>query len=438
MSHANSRREFLKRVGLSATVAPFLMNRPSLGFSNQQRRKQRLVILFSPNGVIPETFWPTNTPDGFTLPESLEPLEPYRDQLLSLHGVNDQVRGDGDNHMRGIGCLLTGVELFAGNLQGGSHTPAGWSRGISIDQEIKNFLQQHPASRTRFGSLEQGVLVPERADTWTRISYAGPNKPVAPINDPYQLFQKLYGESKGRESLASVLDTLEEDLAKLKQQMSAEDRHLLDEQTTFVREMEQELQQAAQQTTTHAMPPLEPGIDINNDNMPAISKMQIDLLVNSFANDFARISTLQYTRSVGQARMSWVGIDEKHHSLSHEPDSNIEAREKLTKINRWYCQQVAYLAERLQATPEPGGEGTLLDNTLIVWTNELGKGNNHTLDNTPFVLVGGGLDFQMGRALELDRVSHNRLLMALAGGFGHRMATFGNPDFCAGGPLNLA
>ena len=83
------------------------------------------------------------------------------------------MRGDGDSHMRGIGCLLTGVELFPGNVQGGGNTPAGWSSGISIDQEIKEALQAKAATRTRFGSLEFGVQVPDHADTWTRMVYAG-------------------------------------------------------------------------------------------------------------------------------------------------------------------------------------------------------------------------------------------------------------------------
>ena len=172
-----------------------------------------------------------------------------------------------------------------------------------------------------------------------------------------------------------------------------------------------------------------------NDNIPRISKLQIDLLVNSLAADFARVATLQYTNSVGQARMRWLGIGEGQHDLSHEPDSKAEAQSKLTRINHWYCEQLAYLTQRLAATPEPGGAGTLLDNTLIVWTNELGKGNSHTLDNIHFVLVGGGLDFRMGRSLKYARVPHNRLLLSLAHGFGHHLARFGNPDFCGDGPL---
>jgi hypothetical protein len=338
--------------------------------------------------------------------------------------------------MRGIGCLLTGIELFPGNVQGGGGTPAGWASGISIDQEIKNFLQNDPATRTRFGSLEFGVMVPERADTWTRMVYSGPNKPVAPIDDPYRMFQKLYGSLKDQESLKSILDDLGADLAKVRSAVSAEDRQILDEHATLVREMEEELRSGSHMEVGHAVPELEPGVKKDNDNIPRISKLQIDLLVNSFAADFARIATLQYTNSVGQPRMRWLGINEGQHDLSHKPDKDADAQEKLTRINRWYCEQMAYLAQRLAETPEPGGGGSLLDNTLIMWTNELGKGNSHTLNDIPWVLVGNGLDFKMGRSLKYGRVAHNRLLMSLAHGFGHRIQRFGNPDFCGDGPLS--
>jgi hypothetical protein len=436
MASPNSRRAFLRDLGLSAAALPFVTNLPCLAAPPQQKqRKQRLIVIFSPDGIVPTTFWPDETGANFTLKESLKPLEPFKDKTLILHGVCDRIRGDGDGHMRGIGCLLTGIELFPGNVQGGSDTPAGWSSGISIDQEIKNYLQNNPATRTRFGSLEFGVMVPQHADTWTRMSYAGPNKPLAPIDDPYQMFGKLYGRMKDQESLKSVLDDLKQDLDKVRSKVGAEDRHILEEHTTFVREMEKELK-AANKTASHPVPVLEPGVHRDNDKMPQLSKMQIDLMVNSFANDFARVATFQYTNSVGQARFRWLDISEGQHDLSHEPDSNAVAQEKLTRINKWYCEQLAYLAKRLAETPEPGGGGSLLDNTLIVWTNELGQGNSHTLNNIPFVLVGGGLNFKMGRSLKYPRVAHNRLLMSLAHGFGHRITKFGNPDFCGDGPLN--
>lgn len=436
MSNPRTRREFIRDVGLSAAAVPFILNLPSLGFAQSLRRKQRLIVMFSPNGVVPKTFWPDEEGETFTLKESLKPLESIKDRSLILHGVCDKIRGDGDSHMRGIGCLLTGTELFPGNVQGGSDTPAGWSTGISIDQEIKNYLQADAATRTRFGSLEFGVLVPERADTWTRMSYAGANKPIAPVDDPYQMFDKLYGRVEDRESLKSVLDDLQEDMRKLGGKLSKEDRRLLEEHTQWVRDMEKELESTPDEIG-HAVPTLEKGIEEKNENMPRLSKMQIDLLVGSFAADFARVATLQYTNSVGGARMRWLGVSDGHHSLSHKPDSDEKAQEHLTRINKWYCEQLVYLAKKLADTPEPGGEGSLLDNTLIVWTNELGKGNSHTLNDIPFVLVGGGLDFRMGRSLKYRRTPHNRLLLSLAHGFGHRLERFGNPNYCGDGPLNL-
>lgn len=116
--------------------------------------------------------------------------------------------------------------------------------------------------------------------------------------------------------------------------------------------------------------------------------MQIDLLVNSFVNDMARVATLQFTKSVGGARMNWLDIKEGHHALSHE-DKDEAVAAKLVKINQWFAGELAYLVQKLASTPEPGGEGMMLDNTLIVWTNELGRGSSHTLDNIPFLLVGG-------------------------------------------------
>jgi hypothetical protein len=430
-----SRREAARRLGVSMASLPLLMNLPSLGWANTQQRRQRMIVVFSPNGTLPEKFWPDEEGEQFNLKPIMESFEPFKQQLLVGHGLCDKIRGDGDNHMRGIGCLLTGDELFPGNIQGGSDTPAGWASGISIDQEIKNFLQQNPATQTRFGSLEFGVGVPDRADTWTRMSYSGPNKPIAPIDNPYQMFDRLYGRLADQDNLRSVLDGIRLDLQKMRSVVSNEDRKTLEEHETLVRELEQQLQATRGQDVGHAMPVLDPGVRDENDNLPALTRMQTELLVNAMVGDFARIATFQFTNSVGQARMKWVGVEEDHHNLSHEPDDNAAAQEKLLKINRWYAEQIAYLCQRLADTPEPGGAGSMLDNTVVIWTNELGKGNSHTLDNIPFVFIGGGMPWKMGRSLKFGEIPHNRLLLSLAHGFGHSIEKFGNPDYCQDGPL---
>ncbi|MEW6305992.1 MAG: DUF1552 domain-containing protein [Verrucomicrobiota bacterium] len=435
--NAIHRRHFIKQLGISAASLPFLMGLPSLGLASPARPRQRLVIMFSPNGTIPDSFWPSEQGRDFQLKEIMTPLESFKDRMLVLHGVCNKVRGDGDNHMRGMSCLLTGIELFPGNIQGGSHTPAGWASGISIDQELKNYFQSKEDTRTRFGSIEFGVGNIDRADPWTRMSYAGPNKPVAPISDPYQMYKKLYGQLKDKESLQSILDDVQGDLKKVSKIISAEDRRLLEEHEALVRQMEREIKDSDRQKLRVTPPAFEEGVADQNDNIPRLSRMQIDLLINSFVNDMARVATLQFTKSVGSARMNWLDVKEGHHTLSHE-DKDPAVAAKLVKINKWFAGELAYLTQRLATTPEPGGEGMMLDNTLIIWTNELGRGSSHTLDNIPFVLIGGGFGFQMGRSLKLDKVPHNRLHLALAHAVGHRIETFGKASLCDGGPLDLS
>src|SRR5678815_3015511 len=335
--NAIHRRQFIKSLGLSAASLPFIVGLPSLGLAAPARPRQRLIVMFSPNGTIPTAYWPDEIGTDFKLKEILSPLAPFQDRMLVLKGLSNKVRGDGDNHMRGMSCLLTGIELFPGNIQGGSDTPAGWASGISIDQEIKNYFQSREETRTRFGSLEFGVGVTDRADPWTRMSYAGPNQPIAPISDPYQMYAKLYGQMRDKENLQSVLDEVRGDLKKVRKLISAEDRKLLDEHAALVRQMEKELAEAGRRTLRVAPPSLAEGVADQNDNVPRLSRMQIDLLINSFVNDMARVATLQYTKSVGQAQMKWLNISDNHHSLSHEPDKDEAAQEKLIKINKWFA-----------------------------------------------------------------------------------------------------
>jgi len=432
-----NRRDFLRKLGLSAAALPLLGGLTSLQAAEPTAAKQRVIFVFSPNGTVPSEFWPEGEGSNFKLKRILQPLAPFKDKMLTLKGVNNLVRGDGDSHMRGMSCLLTGIELFPGNIMGGGGQPAGWARGPSIDQEIRRFLQSKPATKTRMGSLEIGVAVGNRADPWTRWSYVGANQPVAPISNPYDLFDKLYGQMKESESMVSVLDGLRDDLATVSRAVDAKDRGLLDQHTTALRELERNMKE--QQTSGALIVPASPsiGVTMENDNIPVVTKMQTELLVSAFQNDLARVASFQFSNSVGSIRMKWIGIEEGHHSLSHDPDLNTGSVEKLTKINTWFAEQIAFLAKRLQETPEPNGTGSMLDHTTIIWTNELGKGNSHALEDIPWVLIGGGLGFKTGRALKYTKTAHNRLHLALAHAFGHRLDAFGNPALCNGGPLNL-
>ncbi len=164
--------------------------------------------------------------------------------------------------------------------------------------------------------------------------------------------------------------------------------------------------------------------------------MQTELLVSAFQADFTRVATLQFTNSVGQASMTWLGIQERQHTLSHKPNSDTDAQEKLTKINAWYASEIAHLAQRLAETPEPGGSGSMLDHTTILWTNELGEGNSHSHKDIPWAFIGRGLGFKGGQMVDAGGVPHNRLLLSIAHGMGlTNLSQFGNPDFCSDGPI---
>lgn len=439
---SNNRRRFLRDLGLGVAAMPFLAGLPSLRAAEHTAQpRKRLIIMFSPNGTLPDEFWPDNFgPDeSLQLKPMLVALKDFREQTLILKGVHNKVEGDGDSHMRGMSCLLTGTELNPGNIQGGGHTPAGWASGISIDQEIRRFFQSRDQTKTRFGSLEFGVAVPNRADPWTRMCYLGSDRPIAPIDDPGQMLKKLYGGTQDRETVASVLDQVREDLNRVSSKLSNADRSLLEEHMQTVRQLELDIAAASEDTLLlHPEPEIDPNIELVNDNTPAISRMQIELIVNALANDMTRVASLQYMRSVGQARMRWLDIQEGHHSLSHEPDGNQSAHDKLKRINGWFAGELAFLAKRLAETPAPEREDeNLLDHTQIVWINELGKGNSHTLNNIPFLLVGGGSGFKTGRALDLEGAAHNRLWLAVAQGLGHDLRSFGTKEYCDGGPLVL-
>ncbi len=437
-----TRRSLFRRLGVSPLVVPLLSALPSvravLGAGVKSVRPRRVVFVFTPNGTVPEEFWPVERDGRMEFGKILAPLAPWRDRCLVLKGISNKVRGDGDGHMRGMSCLLTGIELFPGNIQGGSDTPAGWASGISIDQELKGYFQKNEATRTRFGSLELGVAVPDRADPWTRWSYGGPNRPMTPMSDPGQVLRYLYGHMKERETMGSVLDGVRGELRTAAGRLPAEDRAMLERHLELVREMEGGLKREADEKLRVGPPEIAEGGGSGNDSIPENMKRQTALLVNAFANDMARVASLQFTNSVGGARMTWLGIQEGHHALSHDPDLNVDSLGKLIRINTWLGEQVGQLVKQLAETPEPAGEGSLLDHTTVIWTNELGKGNSHTHDNIPFVLIGGGHGFRGGRMLTLGNVAHNRLWLSLAQTSGHELTRFGNAGLCEGGALELS
>ena len=164
----------------------------------------------------------------------------------------------------------------------------------------------------------------------------------------------------------------------------------------------------------------------------ADAHFQIQQTVRALACDLTRVATIQYGKGLGALSLRPIGISDSWHSLSHEGDGNADAQQKLTDLNRYIAGRFAKLLTEMKNVPE--GDGTLLDNSVVLWVNELGKGNNHDHDDVPIVMAGnlGGVFGPGGRHLEFGERPHNDLLITLCHAFGQEVQTFGRPELCSG------
>ncbi|HET6148222.1 MAG TPA: DUF1552 domain-containing protein [Polyangia bacterium] len=398
----------------------------------------RFVVMFSPNGTLPGAWNPMGTETSFTLSPILQPLAEHQGDLVVVRGV-DQQGGGGDGHQNGMGGMLTGQPLNAGPFAGAGSAPAGWPNGPSVDQRVAEVL----GTGTKLRSLELGVQV-GAADNWGRMVYRAANQPLPPEDDPARVYADVFADLHAdpavlaalRARRRSILDTVAAQYARLSARLGGDDRARIDRHLTAVREIELRLTTPFAGATAACQDPAPAPAPATsrNDDFPAIGALQIDLLVMALACDVARVASLQWSRSVSQTRFTWLtpAIPEVHHDLSHRPDNDGVAADKLVRINRWYATQLATLMSKLKAIPE--GDGTLLDHTLILWCNELAVGNVHSRVDAPYVLGGrAGGRLATGRYLTYaGDVPHNNLMVSILNAMGIPDQTFGKPDWCTG------
>lgn len=439
---ASSRRTFLQGLGAAGVLTPFLpmLSRETDAAPGDGPR--RIVLLFSANGTLHEDWVPSGSESDFTLGPILSPLEVYKDRMIVLDGLEVSRDGVGDGHQKGMGHLWTGSRLLEGNEfpGGGNSGSAGWGGGISVDQHIANAI----GDETAYKSLEFGVQT-RNANIWSRMCYAGPNQPIAPEDSASAMFDRLFADldvdsdelNKIKARRQSVIDVVKGDLDQIMlNHGSAEDKLKIDAHLESIRAVEQRINAVV----PACEPPMAPGGGFDegaNDNFPEVGRRQMDLLAMSLGCDLTRVASLQFSRSVSGTRFTWLGHSQSHHDLSHLGNSDPVMQNGIREINVWYAEQIKYLMDALAAIPE--GDGSVLDNTLLVWGNELSRGNSHGNRPVPFVLLGGASGaFPMGRYLQYDNIRHNRLLVSLchAMGLGDQQ-TFGNTDGGSGGLSGL-
>ncbi len=437
MSVRMTRRGLLKGAAGLALALPLL---PSLQARAQTRGggiyPKRFITFFHPNGVLPSHWFPQQSANerDFSFAPSLQPLEPFREDVLQLVGVDLKcvAPGPGEPHQRGMGALLTGWHLNEGNMVGGDGSLAGWAKGISIDQRI---AQVH-GSETKLGSLLLGIRS-KGGDVRHHLSYAGDNQPLPVIDDPVQAWNRAFADFTGsdpealriRRRRGSVLDAVRGQLAEIQKRLPGEERVQLDQHLALVQDLERRL--AA--TTNGAMceRPQTPATMApdSSTTMPDVSQLQIDLMVMAMACDITRVGSLQFSQAQNHINFPWLESHWDGHALSHLGSSD-PGRQEIALRDRWYAEKFAYLLGRLKAIPE--GDGTMLDHTLVFWCNELSEGYTHSHVGMPFVLAGGAAGFRNGRCVRYNGASHSNLLLSILRGFDIDDATFGNPEFQSG------
>ena len=423
------RRNFLKMLGAGAATSAFLPLLESSGAAAAgSQHPTRLVVFFSANGTIPFRWRPEGDTRNFEFKSGdiLEALNPWRDKLVVLDGL-DMVsarNGPGDGHQTGMGHMLTGTELLSGNTKGGcdSCPAAGYSSGPSVDQYIAQ--RAYGPDMPTFESMTFAVQ-PGGPNNWTRMSYAGEDLPVEPYSDPFAAYDRIF-ETVGltqaelervRARRSSVLDFVSADLQDINAKVSSRDRQRIDQHLSSIRQLEQSMMTGEDGFACAAPGRGEAFDHRREENFPATGRAMMDLIATSLACDLTRVASLQWSRSVSQVKHTWAGVSDPHHDLSHRSFDDDTANEELVKINRWYADQFAYLIDRLDSIPE--GDGTVLDHTVVIWTNELGEGNSHTRNNVPIVMAGGANGFfETGRYHTFDQREHNDLLVSLCQAMG--------------------
>lgn len=424
-------RRSLLALACGAAAIPFL---DSVGEGALEPRPRRLILVYTANGTYPQQWFPSNVrgETDFDLGPIHAPLASYKDNLVLVKGVHNEVATNPENnggpHQRGIGGLFTGQMLQQGEFKDGCGKSAGWADGMSVDQRVAQVVGRD----TPFASLELGIRTQED-DVQGRISYAGPGAPLPPIHSPRAVWERLFanGAASGSASRRqAITDAVHAQFSSLRHRVSAADRDKFDAHLHLVDDLERRLEQAdsPELTACGLVPEQPPEQNANAEElMPAISRAQIDLLAVAFACDLTRVASLQYSTGFNRLRYPWLESLKEGHTLSHSGASNVEAWEELGRRQQWHSGEIAYLLDRLSEIPE--GEGSVLDNTLVLWGTEVSQGNSHSHLDVPFLLAGGkSVGLRGGQYLQLEGRSHGELLLSILHMFGVTDAHFGHPD----------
>ena len=431
-----SRRHFLRGMGV-ALALPWMESLPLFGQVTSSAAKAntppvRLGIVYFSNGVEPAHWWAKGSGGAMELGPGVMPMMPHREDMVFVQGLYSQSALSSTSPHLGRMNLLSGAPV--------SLDPAVIRVGTTMDQ----ILSSQIGGRTAVPSLVLGVEPNElRLEDGvsmiygSSLSWVSPTKPATKEVYPSRTFDRLIGDGTGRKLDRSILDEVRQDSQSLRPKISRHDNEKLEEYLESIRDIEKRIERAAKDERLEGWRPTlaQPNMPRPKNELPQSvpdhMRLMLDLMVLAFQMDKTRIATLMLNNDLSQMNFKFVeGVQGALHlDLTH----NGKAAEKeamYLKTNQFHIAQFAYLTQRMKVINE--GEGTLLDNSILMGASSLFDGDAHSAEQLPVLLTGkGGGTIKTGRVLNyLDRPDEQRkvcsLHLSLMDRMGLKMDRFGD------------
>lgn len=422
-----TRRAFLGGAGAAVALPFFASLRPRRLFAQAAERPQRLLVVYTPNGMNMGDWTPAATGPDYALTPILQPLAPIKHKVLVLSGVDNPAaapEGFGQ-HAPATAAFLTCIDVAKSQ---------DIKNGISMDQVAAN----HIGNSTRFRSLQLGTDGGSNAGgcdggyscAYTRnISWANATSPMPKLIDPRAVFDLLFAGFDPEATAAelerrrvykkSVLDSILEDATALESKLGASDREKLDQYMSGVRELEMRVE--AESTAVCPVPVRPPG----GVDFPTKVKLMLDLMALAVQCDLTRVITFMMGNSISGQSFPWVGVNGAHHPISHHQNDPAKLAQ-LTLIDRWEVEQYSYLLQKLDSMDDGDGT-TVLDNSMVYFANEVADGNIHGINDLPILLAGSaGGRIRPGRHVRYGNAPLANLYISMLRHLGVQIDRFGD------------
>lgn len=406
------RRHFLRGVGGALVALPIL---PSLqpAYANT-KAPRRLMIMFQPCGIDVKTFWP-KTPPGALSDASLEatglaPLQGMTAKLLVMRGMHGAPKGHGRDIKINDHGLGTNTRLTAAGVSN------GLADAISVDQAIAR--QINPERRP---ALVSAVARGGQRDSLF-ISFNGSRQPAPVANNPFKVYQDFMGLAGADPALIeritkrrqSVLDLVRGQFERLQasSRLGKQDKDKLDLHFTGIRDVETKVAESCklEAEVEASLKAVNPTLLGAASTFEDYSKLHMDVLTLAIACGHTNVATLMFGAGAHTSTFSWLGHKHDHHLISHRVVSFtsgaalVGAEAMLHAIDLWHAKRFRYLADRLDSYADV--DGTILDNSALLWVNELSDGKSHHYRDLPFVMAGSaGGYFKQGQFVNLSKLA---------------------------------